>query len=275
MTEHLSELQANAYLLGELSATQLPRVDAHLSSCETCTQYLETLRGVDAAAPVPEWLARMPAELREARPAPTPGVSTPERPNHRAVPRTSDERRPRARRRGRVIWGGAAVAVAAVAAVLLIVVPKPAPTPDDVVLRKGSDFALEVFATDGGAPREVSTGDAVAAGERLGFRVRSGRVGYLMIAGVDDKGSAYVCHPKSGPAQRLQPSSDATVLGSAVELDDVAGRERIVGLWCPDSFAFEDIVTTLQQGANAPVPLLREGCAQREVLLEKRVKPTP
>jgi hypothetical protein len=290
---HISELAANRYLLGECNTRERALLDGHLAQCSLCAAYLDSLRAFDAKLPTGRWLQVVSGGVDEARGLSAVAVIEPEAPGDglgapvEAGPPSRDSSRaplvPPARspshRRGgrlgraRVRWATASAALVAAAAVALLIwnrVPV-----EDELLRKGSDFALEAFAKGADKPREVGDGDVVHPGERLGFRVRSQEPGFVLIAGVDDLGHAYPCHPPSGLAAPWEPSTTAVVVEGAVELDDAIGAERIVALWCPDRFAFEDIVTTLKAGARAELPLLRAGCAQREIVLEKQVRVSP
>lgn len=307
---HLSELAANNYLLGECSEASARAIEAHVANCSDCAGYLDDLRTFDASLPVTSWIPTVapplatglpdrastpvpatarhqgapvgrgaataqtaPSALDQAddlrdRPPPTRVAATEHNtlhpPSRPPAPRTQAQSRVRLR------WVLTAAALTAAAAVMLVL---PRTPPEDVRV-KGGEFALEVFAKGDDRPREVGDGDIVHPGERLGFRVRSDG-GYVLIAGVDQAGNAYPCYPPTGAAEAIEAASDPVVLNGAVELDGALGSERIVAVQCAAPFAFEDVVTTLQADADAPLPLLRSGCAQREIVLEKRTRLSP
>ncbi len=284
---HFTEVAVNRLLLKECTDAQRATMEAHAAVCPQCASYLESAAAFDAARPVDAWLGRAPASIAVARSGagadlPQEGIETaevdrtaPRRVAHAALvppprpPLVHTDRRGRARAR----WAAAVAVLVTAASLLFMLVPGVGV--EDKVLRKGSSFALEVFANESGVVHEVGDGDVVHPGDRLGFRVRGDEPGYVLVAGVDDRGNAYPCHPQSGIAQAWESSAEAVVLDGAVELDAVPGHERIVALWCPDPFAFDDIVVTLETGARAPLPLLRTDCAQREIALEKQARTTP
>ncbi len=257
---HLSELKAERLLAGELAGEALAEVMAHIEACGSCGRYVEALRTSDA-------------EVRQQRPP----MRVTRLPAARARSGGST------RRWGRAVGPPLAV-FGAVAAVLIAVwwlppdVPEggadgsPAVEPDQV-RSKGTGLGFEVYVKAEGGPRLVTSGDAVAPGDAIGFRIRSDFNWFFMIVGRDEAGGVYLCHPQTGQSGVLQAKSEGEDVEQAMELDGILGRERFVLLVCPSPFTFQDVDEVLR-GARpdegfGSLPLLRGGCQQREVVLHK------
>lgn len=159
-------------------------------------------------------------------------------------------------------WPLAGVILAAAAALVFLVILPTAPSNDGVRV-KGS-FAFEVHAHDGKTSRLLVDGDAVAAGERLGFRVKSDAAGHLLILGRDAADTIWLAYPQDGQGQSAPFEAGALRdLKQAVTLDATPGEERLIAVLCADP---------ITQASAGPLVLKRatpEGCRVRQITLRK------
>jgi hypothetical protein len=186
-----------------------------------------------------------------------------------------DERRPlpalRGTRRRDYRWGGLAVGLALAAALVLTF---RSPADRETFTPKGSDLSLEVFLDEGASTRQLGWNDAVAQGDRIGFRAGSRHGATLLILGVDATGRVYPCWPTDGVARPVPATLAPVDLAAAVRLDATPGAERILAIGCSDGFDIENlddaaVGRAYLVGPDERLPLLRPGCAQDEVRLEK------
>jgi len=266
---HLTELSLFRFMRGELSAEERAEVEAHIDACEVCAERLAELRSFESdfrAGPLasPAWLA----ELEEKQAAPKV-VSLAER----------------RRSKMPVYAAGTLFAAAAALFLMLSLEPEPSPEaellgvgqeePDDGIRLKGRAFSMQVHANDGAQTRTLAPGGVVHPGERLGFSVYPRKAGHLMIVGVDERNEAYLCYPQAkGTSASIEAQKGGLALEEAVRLDSVLGTERLVAFFCDEGFDFEDIKPRLESASGRldsdPLPQLKEGCWQEEVVLEKR-----
>lgn len=225
-------------------------VDAHLAGCDACAATLAAAEDADRAFAI----APPTALLRAAPAAPAP---------------------PRRRTRTLTLW---LAPLAAAAIALLILAPwRDAP---DVTRLRGGPFDLEVWVHDGAEARQVATGDTVRPGDRIGFRVKARRPGHLLVVGVDAQGHVYICYPQEAAASAPIPVTPTPIeLDQAMRFDAVAGRERLVALFCDTPIALDEVAETLRREAGTltmadALPRLRGDCVQREVVLEKLGDPS-
>ena len=150
------------------------------------------------------------------------------------------------------------------AAALVFLVIRPDPPPGDGVRTKGG-FAFEVHLQDGAGSRLLIDGDSVAAGDRLGFRIKSDAPGHLLILGRDGAGEVWLAWPQTaqGSSAPIEPSAMRT-LDQAVTLDATPGDERLVALLCAAPVHQRDVASML---ARAETP---DGCRARPITLRKR-----
>ena len=276
---HVSELTYDRWQAGELADEEQAAVGTHTERCPGCAAMVKSLHDFDAK--IHERIVP-PGEFR--RPERIAPNETPDLGRHRGSLPTQDRSGPR--RRGasfggwsrRLLAGGLSLAAAAAAAILVINMNSAdvtSPSGDDGIRIKGTHLSLEVFVDRAGEPHGLVSGEQVHPGERLGFRVQSRVPGHIMIVGVDDKNQGYLCYPQKrhGEASQTKSMKERVTLGEAVRLDDTLGKERLLLVQCEDSFTFEDIQDDLsgkaKDAGEGPLPALREGCAQKEVLLVK------
>lgn len=247
---HLSELALDRYRY-DPPATDRSWMDAHLAECSECRAALLDLAHEDAAVVVPEPRDPNVVPLRP------PLSKTPTKP------------------RATAWWAGAGAALAAAA--VAFVVTRPGTTRDpgvgpegDRYHLKSGPFDFEVFVHDGSDSRPVLSGDVVHPGERMGFRVRTRELGYLLVLGRDDSGNRYVCYPggdvAAAAAVPVPESPEPQVLPLAMRFDDVLGSEHIMAVFCPGPFSAGD----LGDGGLGSVDMRAEGCITYELTLLKR-----
>jgi len=95
-----------------------------------------------------------------------------------------------------------------------------------------------------------------------------------MVLGVDQRGDPFLYAPQDtlGQAKPMNAQTEAITLPDTIRLDHTPGRERILALFCPESFAFEDLKPELAGvtgSTEGPLGKLRDSCAQRELQLWK------
>lgn len=235
---HLHDLGVELLLAGELARPDdvAASVAAHLGACPACAARVSAAR-TDDALPVPPRARRSPAAIRWA-----PAL-------------------------------GAALALAAGLALWLRYPPGEGPARPPFVA-KGPGLALEVYADRGATAEQLGWNSAVHPGERLGFRVRTGVAGRVLVVGVDAAGAVYPCWPADGVAATLEPRDRPDDLPAAVRLDDTPGAERLVAIRCAQPFSVDGIAGTLVDRASSVGPDARlaeivPGCAQDEVRVER------
>ena len=256
---HLSELSINRYLYDPVLDTDLRDAFAeHLQSCAVCRERLKAVQDFDASLEL-----RPPTEAAQI--SAVSGVS---------VARLE----PRRPRRADKAWWGAGVALAAAAALALVMGSGPETVSGselDTTRLKGSKLDFEVYVHDGTTSRLVDGGDKVHPGDRVAFRVATRQDGYLLVMGLDQAGSVYVCYPQQneGMAAAFSASEKAMKLEQAMQFDTQLGRELLVAVWCPDPFHIDDVQrglhTELSRSHGDGLPLVRAGCVQRELSLVK------
>lgn len=304
---HLSDLGIDQILRGEL-----PRegaVQAHLDSCEDCARRLAEVQRFNAefeAGPLaaPAWLATLSAHPASAEASLPPSeASLHEEGEGAGEPQRTEPLGPmnqvggavislaQAREAKRAAWSRAAVGgLLAAAAVAIVVMSWPSPEPGegsgpdrlpgvwdkgDGIRIKGRLLNLRLFANASGETRAVVDRGVVHPGERIGFQLKVQLDSHVMIVGVDERDSAYLCYPQNngGDAQAFKGSASAVTLDEAMRLDDVLGQERIVAIMCPEPFQFEAIreplVAAARQAGAGAMPRVMPDCLQQEVRLAK------
>jgi hypothetical protein len=155
--------------------------------------------------------------------------------------------RPRRTWLRRAVAAGAGLAAAA----SLLLVLRPAPGERS----KGPGFSLSMYVQHGADVRRAAPGEAVAAGDAVRFAVNAPVATYLAVLSVDARGRASVYFPL-GPRAELVAAGADTALPLATRLDDSAGEERIVGLFCPSAVELEPVRATLERGGD----FVPDGC---------------
>ncbi|MFP2908153.1 hypothetical protein ACLESD_24485, partial [Pyxidicoccus sp. 3LFB2] len=140
--------------------------------------------------------------------------------------------------------------VPALAASVLVVVWQ---REDPFTVKGGVSLVLHRKAGNGSA--KVAPGATLAAGDVLQFEVKAAEDGYVAVLSRDGQGTVTVYHPFDGteaaPYQSARP-----MLGAAIELDDVRGREDVYALHSREPFTLDWAVAALKEGrtleASAP-----------------------
>lgn len=234
MIDHVSDLQWDRLLTGELPAEAGDAARAHAAGCAACA-----------------------ARLREI---------TAERDAFRLRPITFPLAAP-PRRRWR--WTLSLVPVLAAAAVLLVV--RARPREDGPGERaKGGGPALLLSAGRPGALAPLATGGAVQPGDSLQAGYTAARDGFGAVLSRDGAGSVTAYVPSTGDAMVPLPAGAERSFPESTVLDDVLGAERIAIVWCEAAHPLEPLLAALRAGRALAVP---GGCVVREVVLDKRAGP--
>ena len=233
---HLTDLAIDRYRYEDLPVRLRRAVAEHLEACPACSERLAEQARTDAEVALP----------------PLPQVA------------------PRRRRRWAAGAVGLALAAGLAAVVLRVEPPSDAPgraEPAGIRLR-GSGFDIEVWADRPGGPERLESGAAVAAGERLGFRVATTRPGYLILWGRDGSGADYPVYPPSrGDAAALAPQAGAEMqtLPTALRFDAAPGPETLRAVFCPEPFTWAEATTW------TPAELRARRCTAYRIVLPKRL----
>lgn len=238
---HLHDLAIEDVLDGGDS----PEAAAHLRTCALCRQRLAAADAVQLP----------PLQLSQQRTIPTTAITQ--------GPDTG-RARPANQPLGR--WLTLATAAIAAAALLLVAprVRQPDPDRDDGFNVRGSKVSLRVYRDEGASSRRLRSGDTIATGDRLGFRVQH-RAGHLMVLGIDARSEPYLCYPQQGGGVSVEvpPSPAPRTLPEAIRMDHTAGPERLVALLCSDPFTLDEAAEALQHGEPP------RGCSASEITVVK------
>lgn len=149
--------------------------------------------------------------------------------------------------------------VATVAVVLLVVVPGQQGT------RMKGALGLHVFRLSGDHAEEVVSGEALAPGDRLRFRVDVPAEGHVTVFGVEASGALYTAWPLEPGVQTRFEEGDGIELPGAVSLDAQPGREVLYLVHCP----LEVGPPACTSGGAGEKPVCPEGCAMTSFIMEK------
>jgi len=250
---HVLDLALERLVLDDLQPAEARKVEAHLATCEACSQRHEAV-AAEMAAPLPE-LA----------------------PGGRGVPESSEgEGLLQSVLRLRWFMGGVGATVAAAALALVVLLPRIDDPRGTEFRDRGSELSFEVYRKDAKGAVRVQDGDGVRPGDRLGFRIGSQDDGHLIVLGIDSTMNPYPCYPAdpgSGPAP-WSSSPDPVQLDAAVELDATPGQERLLALLCGQPVGFDAVAPRLRTAASGAeawgeLPDLYPGCLQRELRVHK------
>ena len=139
---------------------------------------------------------------------------------------------------------------------------------------------VEFFVNRDGAVSRAKNDAVVHPGDRLGFQVSTPVAGHLMIVGVDQSQTPYLCYPQdnAGRAKAFGPTTEMTTLGQAVVLDEVLGQERFTAIFCDTAFGFDTVSKQLvagQKSGQAELKLNSSQCRQRVIRLKKTNREVP
>jgi hypothetical protein len=145
-------------------------------------------------------------------------------------------------------------ALGAVAAALLAVVVLPGLLNDDpyIGIKGGLAPTFEVVASrDDAGQFRVTPGMALRPGDRLRFVIEPAGARYLLIASRDGQGNVTVYYPYGG-AESAEIRSGKQELPGSIELDEVAGRERLVALFSNQPLRADQVAAALKAGLEEP-----------------------
>jgi len=250
VTEHVSDLQWDRLLAGELAAEAGAATHAHAARCTACAARLRTLT----------------AERDAFRVRPI------------AIPLSRSRHR----------WLPALIPVAAAATVLIALRLRPGPGDDGPAERtKGhiGGAAMQLpegalaasAASDGtvlllsaGRPEAllpVASGDVVRPGDYLQAGYTATRSGFGAVLSRDGAGNATAYVPPGGENMvPLAPGTERSFPWSTI-LDATLGDERIAIVWCETAHPLAPLLAALRDGRPIAAP---DDCTVREVTLDKR-----
>jgi hypothetical protein len=216
MTDHVSDLQWDRLLAGELTAGAGDAAHAHAAGCVACAARLRELtaeRDAFRLRPIAIPLSRAP------------------------------------RRWWR--WAVPLVPVLAAAAVLLVVRARP----DDPGERpKGVGPVLLLSVGRPGALVAVASGDVVGPGEYLQAGYTTARDGFGAVLSRDGAGSVTAYVAARGDQMVALPAGVERSFPQSTVLDDVIGSERIVIVWCEAAQPIAPLIAELQQARALALP---------------------
>lgn len=211
----------------------LPGVQAHVTSCSSCTTQLDALRAQATA-----FVAARPTERFQTQLASRANVS--------------QSKTPRA-------WL-AAVTVAAMAAVLWLVVPQP--HDDSGITLKGSMTSITL--KRGELQRPATPDLRLEPGDALRFSLHVPHDGFAVVFERDVTGKVTVVAPFAATSPAAVNAGTQTLPDSAV-LDAVRGPERFTTVFSDRPFDVQAVSTALARGE----PSLCDGCTVETVIFEK------
>ena len=269
---HVTELTMDRLLLKELSPVQESAIEAHVEECDDCDEELAIARTYYGGVGEEEESAATDDEDTTAQ-----------------VVDLSEERK-----RRRPLWVVSSVAAVACALVLFFAIPTgemdPTPMGDqemigdpvvDEVRIRGDGFSMEVWISpvvdpdadpvEYGTARRADDGDALASGDRVGFRLFSVEAGDIMVVGVDPDDEVYPVYPhgEDESSARMDERPVGEDLSVAIVPDEEPGRERMVAIYCPEPFDFQTAKTAIRDEQKLD-QMQSDGCSISETWLDKR-----
>lgn len=230
----VSDLLLERFALGELPADRLASVQALVDADPRLQARLRDLQNDSRATLLQHPPRRVAAEVRARA-----GVAAP-------------------RKRSPLVWAVPGLVVAA-AALLAVQLGSPT-TPDDLAKGDAGTVAVEhdpelrIFREDDG---ELTSGDAVAAGDVLGFRYDAAGYDFGALFSIDGAGVVTLHMPEAGDAaHRLEQGLVTLTMG--YELDDAPDFERFFLVLSDHPFdlsAVLEAATELADDAPADGPL--------------------
>jgi hypothetical protein len=236
VTDHVSDLQWDRLLAGELSADAGDAARAHAAGCAACEARLRTLTAERDAF--------------RLRPIAFPLAHAP-------------------RRRWRW-WLAPLAPLVAAAAVLLVLRAREGEPGEPGERPKGTGPVLVLAAGQPGALVPVGAGDLVRPGEYLQAGYTAARDGFGAVLSRDGAGSVMTYVPARGDAMVALPAGADRSFPQSTVLDDVVGAERIAIIWCEAAHPLEPLLADLRAGRPLAAPA---GCTVRELALDKRAGP--
>jgi hypothetical protein len=219
MTEHLSRHQLERLIANELGTDARPstrsdlRAQAHVLGCDVCTTRKRSIETARA-----QFLALRPA-AEFAQAVLVRAGNAPEPPVLDSAPR----------KRALLLGLGGSVLAAAAAMLLWLDSPR-APESSETIRLKGTS-SLEVFVKRGELITPIRDGDALAAGDQLGFVYTLSEPRHLLLLGVDERGAITRYYPADGASSAPLAAGARVQLPLGVELDAQRGQERVIAFF--------------------------------------------
>jgi hypothetical protein len=216
----ISDLTFDAWVGGEIEATQEEQLNAHLADCVRCTRRRALLSAAHAA-----FLERAPSwQDFHAR--------------------LAQDAAPRAPRRWAVAGG-----IALAACALLAIVAERAP----LAVRSKGGARIAAYVKHGEHVGLAIDGDTVEAGDLLRFTYSSDAPTYFALLSWDSQ-TATKYFPAGDVTVRV-PAGHEVALDFSVELDGAPGAERVHALFCDQPQPVEPLRALLQaRGQIPPLP---------------------
>ncbi len=233
MIDHVSDLQWDRLLAGELNGAASKAAHDHAAGCARCAARLRELTAGHAAfawRPAPRWLA---PPVRSWR------------------------------------WVGAAVPALAAVVALALLWPGAPGRDLDGTRAKGAGPVLVLAAGAPGGLVPLASGDTLAPGEYVQAAYTAARDGFGAVLSRDGAGAVSVYVPARGATMVALPAGTERSFPQSTVLDDVIGAERIVIVWCEAAHPLAPLLAQL----HAPLPVAAPaGCTVRELALDKRAE---
>lgn len=242
-----STFRLDQLLAGELRPQEQRRLREHAAACAPCGRRLDDMEC---------WRARF-----LTTPPPLPGWALPARPPP-----------PPRRRRA---WTYAAVSAVAIGTCLVVgttgtTVGPDSPPADRQPRSKGGGARLGLYVQHRGEVRRAEPGEVLHPGDALRFTVTSKVARFVAVLSLDGAGQASIYFPDHGQAARVEPGVDVALPRSTL-LDDVVGRELLVGVFCDSPVDLEPLRAALAAGAGGMAA--PSGCETARLVVDKRPLP--
>ena len=266
----LSELEIDLWRAGELSAAQAQRCSDHVAQCAACRDKQLAIEQADAAlfsaAPSFDALRTLVATQRQDAAVLSAVSGVRDRPSAEVV---SVSVLPRPRTRVPAVGASlAAVALAALGFLALRSGLEPGVPGDTRV--KGGEPRLGFYVKHGDEVRRGEPGESVRPGDALRFVYTSDRTFFIALFSRDAR-ELSLYYPEGEHAIELAPGQDAA-LDFSVELDATPGTERVIALFCPQTFELEVARAALAstRASDRELPSALAACHRVETELHKQ-----
>jgi hypothetical protein len=244
-----SDLALDRARAGEVDEAERARVQRHVDGCPRCAAHWQATDQAAHALP--------PRRIGSESPRVSPGA-------------TALRRRPWPRRApGR----SAALALAAAAAVWLVWARAgkgPASSGEGDLRSKGS-ARLGLFVKSGDRVRHGVDGEVVAPGDTLRFTVTATAERWVAVLSRDGGGTASLYVPGGSPGTPMiaVTAGHDVPLPGGLELDEILGREDLVGVFCDRPVPTGDLLRELRASGTVHPPA---GCTVDRLTIDKRDK---
>jgi hypothetical protein len=157
--------------------------------------------------------------------------------------------------------------MAAVAATLGLWIVASRDRREDPETRSKGGPTIAFYLKHGDAVRKGAVGEIVFPHDAINFTASTDRPAFLAVISIDGAQKVSVYYPDDPTAAPIGMGREQ-VLPLSVVLDDVVGRERLVGVFCDRPLAVAALAAAIAEGAALP-----SGCLQDVLTIEKRQAP--